>query len=309
MKNIIRRINVIAIVLITMLALSTNVKAANDSYKVSLNANHSQVHNGDELTLTIALSDISVESGEKGIGAYKSNVEFDSSIFEYDSAEGTEKWDEPFYQNKTIIGTTKDCKVVNTAQDIGKIKLKVKENAALGETTIKLTNFSGSNAVSDIATSDASVKVTIQKKVGSDDDENSGNQDENDGNGGSENNGNQDDENQNGESQNDGNQNGENQDGGSQNGEGENGEGQNGGSQNDGSQNSGNNGSSNNENQNGSSTNINDAKKDDVRPGILPQTGDIDILTFILISLFALVSITLLVRIKLLNKKETVKRD
>ncbi len=302
MKNIIRRINVIAIVLITMLALSTNVKAANDSYKVSLSANHSQVHIGDELTLTISLSDISVESGEKGIGAYKSNIEFDSSIFEYDVSEGTEKWDEPFYQNKIIIGTTKDCQVVNTAQDIGKIKLKVKENAALGETTIKLTNFSGSNAVSDIATSDASVKVTIQEKVGSDDDGNSGNHDENDGNGG--NGGSQNDENQNGESQNDGNQNGE-----SQNGEGENAEGQNGGSQNDESQNGGNNGSSNNANQNGSSTNINDAKKDDVRPGILPQTGDIDILTFILISIFALVSITLLVRIKLLNKKETVKRD
>ena len=42
-----------------------------------------------ELTLTISLSDISIESGEKGIGAYKSDIEFDSSIFEYSKTEGT----------------------------------------------------------------------------------------------------------------------------------------------------------------------------------------------------------------------------
>ena len=279
MKNIIRRINVIAIVFITMLALSTNVNAATDSYKVSLSADHSQVHIGDEIKLTVSLSDIAIESGEKGIGAYGCNIEFDSSIFEYTSTEGTEKWDEPFYESKKIIGTTKDGKVVNTAQDIGTITLKVKENATLGDTTIKLTNFSASNAVSEIETSDTSVKVTIQEKTNSnDDDENSGDQDENGGSGDSEN-----QDNENGENGNDGNS----------------------GSQNSGSENSGseNSGSSNNGNQSGSSTNINDAKKDNVKPGIIPQTGDIDILTFSLISIFALVAITLLVRIKLLNNK------
>ena len=280
MKNIIRRINVIAIVLITMLALSTNVNAASDSYKVSLSANHSQVHIGDELTLTISLSNISIESGEKGIGAYKSDIEFDSSIFEYVSTEGIEKWDSPFYESKKIIGTTKDGKVVNTAQDIGKITLKVKENATLGETTIKLTNFSASNAVSEIETSDTSVKVTIQEKTNSNDDENNGNQGENGGSG-NENNG----------SENDGSQDNE---------EGENGNGGNEGSQNSGSENSG---SSNNGNQSGSSININDAKKDDVKPGIIPQTGDIDILTFSLISIFALVAISLLIKMKLIDRK------
>lgn len=278
MKNIIRRINVIAIVLITMLALSTNVNAASDSYKVSLSADHSQVHIGDELTLTVSLSDIAIESGEKGIGAYGCNIEFDSSIFEYTSTEGTEKWDDPFYESKKIIGTTNDGKVVNTAQDIGTITLKVKENATLGDTTIKLTNFSASNAVSEIETGDTSVKVTIQEKTNSNDDENDGYQDENNGGSGSENNGNENDGSQDNENGNDGNT-----------------DSQNGGS--------GNSGSSDNGNQSGSSTNINDAKKDNVKTGIIPQTGDIDILTFSLISIFALVAISLLIKMKLIDRK------
>lgn len=287
MKNIIRRINVISIILITILALSTQVKAANDSYKTTLSANHSQVHRGEDVTITIGLSNIAIESGEKGIGAYTANIEFDSSIFEYSKAEGTEIWEEPFYQDKMIIAATKDCKVVSTAQDIGTITFKVKDDAKLGETTIKLTNFSGSNAVSDIPTNDTSVKVTILDKDSSDED--SENPDNENGNGGSGNNGNQGNETENGENQN---ENNENQNGSNSN--------QN--NENSGSQNSGN-GSSNNGSQSGNSSNINNASKDDVKQGVIPQTGDIDITRFTLISLFTVVAISLLIRMKLLDKK------
>ncbi len=284
MKNIIRRINVISIILITILALSTQVKAANDSYKTTLSANHSQVHRGEDVIITIGLSDIAIESGEKGIGAYTANIEFDSSIFEYSKAEGTEIWEEPFYQDKMIIAATKDCKVVSTAQDIGTITFKVKDNAKLGETTIKLTNFSGSNAVSDIPTSDTSVKVTILEKDDSSEGENNGNQDENDGNQGNETG------------------NGEDQNGNNENQNGENGNSSNQNNENSGSQNSGN-GSSNNGNQSVNVSNINDASKDDVKKGVIPQTGDIDIARLTLISLFTVVAISLLIKIKLLDKK------
>ena len=285
MKNIIRRINVISIILITILALSTQVNAANDSYKTTLSANHSQVHRGEDVTITIGLSNIAIESGEKGIGAYTANIEFDSSIFEYSKAEGTEIWEEPFYQDKMIIAATKDSKVVSTAQDIGTITFKVKDNAKLGEATIKLTNFSGSNAVSDIPTNDTSVKVTILDKDSSDEDsENENDENENDVNHGNEtvNDGSQ--------SENNGSQNGGNGSNSNQN------------NGNGGSQNSGN-GSSNNGSQSGNSSNINNASKDDVKQGVIPQTGDIDITRFTLISLFTVVAISLLIRMKLLDKK------
>ena len=281
MKNIIRRINVISIILITILALSTQVNAANDSYKTTLSANHSQVHRGEDVTITIGLSNIAIESGEKGIGAYTANIEFDSSIFEYSKTEGTEVWEEPFYQDKMIIAATKDCKVVNTAQDIGTITLKVKENAKLGETTIKLTNFSGSNAVSDIPTSDTSVKVTILDKDSSGEDNE--NPDNENGNGGSENNGNQNGGN--GGSENNGSQNGGNGSNSNQN------------NGNSGNQNNGN-GSSNNGSQSGNSSN-----NANVKDGVIPQTGDIQIEVYALISVFMLVAISLLIRIKMIDKK------
>ncbi len=281
MKNIIRRINVISIILITILALSTQVNAANDSYKTTLSANHSQVHKGEDVTITIGLSNIAIESGEKGIGAYTANIEFDSSIFEYSKTEGTEIWEEPFYQDKMIIAATKDCKVVNTVQNIGTITLKVKDTAKLGETTIKLTNFSGSNAVSDIPTSDTSVKVTILDKDSSGEDNE--NPDNENGNGGSENNGNQNGGN--GGSENNGNQNGGNGSNSNQN------------NGNSGNQNNGN-GSSNNGSQSGNSSN-----NANVKDGVIPQTGDIQIEVYALISVFMLVAISLLIKIKMLDKK------
>ena len=281
MKNIIRRINVISIILITILALSTQVNAANDSYKTTLSADYSQVHRGEDVTITIGLSNIAIESGEKGIGAYTANIEFDSSIFEYSKTEGTEIWEEPFYQDKMIIAATKDCKVVNTAQDIGTITLKVKENAKLGETTIKLTNFSGSNAVSDIPTSDTSVKVTILDKDSSGEDNE--NPDNENGNGGSENNGNQNGGN--GGSENNGSQNGGNGSNSNQN------------NGNSGNQNNGN-GSSNNGSRSGNSSN-----NANVKDGVIPQTGDIQIEVYALISVFMLVAISLLIKIKMIDKK------
>ena len=265
MKNILRRINVISIILITILALKANVYAANDSYKTNLSVDNSQVQRGESITLTISLSDISIESNEKGIGAYSAKLDFDSSILEYSSSAGTDIWEEPFYQEQLIIGNTSNGKVVNSSQSIGTITFKVKENAKLGETTIKLTNFSASTAVVDVPTEDTSIKITIIEKSNTGESGN-GNQNQNQD-------GNNDKQDEN-KDENSGNQN-------------ENGNG---------------NGSSGNGSSNGNS-NINDAKKDDIKEGTLPQSGDRNMPIFILISLFTVVAITLLIRIILINKK------
>ena len=181
MKNIIKSKKAITIILtVILLLLTTTVYAANDSFKTALSANNSSVKRGENVILTISLSDIAIESGEKGIGAYTANLEFDSSVFEYVKTNGTNNWEAPVYQAKKIVGNTADGKVVNTNQSIGTITFKVKEDATLGETTIKLTNFSGSTAESDVTTEDTSIKITILDK------ENGGSQS---GNGGSSQNG------------------------------------------------------------------------------------------------------------------------
>ena len=162
MKNSIKSKKAISIILtLIMLLFTTNVYAANDSFKTALSVNNSSVKRGENVTITISLNDISIESGEKGIGAYTASLEFNSSVFEYVKTEGTDKWEAPVYQEKRIVGNTVDGEVVNTNQSIGTITLKVKKDATLGETTVKLTNFSGSNAETDISSEDATVKITI----------------------------------------------------------------------------------------------------------------------------------------------------
>lgn len=163
MKKILTIKKVICIVLIALLLITTNTYAASDSFNTTIQASSSRLKEGENLVITIGLKDIAIESGEKGIGAYTASIKFDNSVLEYVSTNGTDKWEAPLYQNGLIVGNTKDGQVVNTAQSIATITFKVKKGAKAGETTIELTNFSGSTAVSDVkATANSSVKIAIE---------------------------------------------------------------------------------------------------------------------------------------------------
>ncbi len=162
MKNIMNIKRIISIILVTVvLVLSSNIYAANDSFKTSLTVSKSQLEREDTFTVTMQISDINIESGEKGIGAYTAKLEFDSSVLEFVSSNGIGKWEAPFYQDAYITGNTNDGNVVNTNQSIGTFEFKVKANAKLGDTTIKLVNFSGSTAATDVSAADSSIKITI----------------------------------------------------------------------------------------------------------------------------------------------------
>ncbi len=154
---------IISIILVILLVVcTTKVYAVKDSFHTTLTINHAQAKRGDTITVTIGLKDIAIESAEKGIGAYTAEIQFDSSVLEYVSVNGTNKWEAPLYQDGFITSNTKDAKVVNTAQSIATITFKVKENAKLGETSIALRNFSGSAAGADIlASSNGATKLTI----------------------------------------------------------------------------------------------------------------------------------------------------
>lgn len=161
MKKSMKSKKIFVILLIAFLSITTKVYAT-DSFETFLAVNSSQVKAEDTITLTIGLTNIDVESGEKGIGGYTARVTFDSSVLEYISTNGTDKWDAPFYEDGLITAVTKDGSVVNTQQSIGTITFKVKKEAKLGETSIGLENFSGANPPNfDIATGKKSVKFTI----------------------------------------------------------------------------------------------------------------------------------------------------
>ena len=150
------------IVMILLVVCTTKVYAVKDSFHTTLTIRNSQAKRGDTIAVTIGLKDIAIESAEKGIGAYTAEIQFDSSVLEYVSVNGTDKWEAPLYQDGFITSNTKDAKVVNTTQSIATLTFKVKENAKLGETSIALRNFSGSAAGPDIlASSNGATKLTI----------------------------------------------------------------------------------------------------------------------------------------------------
>ena len=249
MRNILGYKKIIGIILVAILILTSNVYAANDSFKTTLSVNNSQVKQGENITVTIGLKDIAIESGEKGIGAYTANIDFDNSVLEYVSSKGTDNWEAPFYEDSKIVGETKNAEVVKTSQSIGTITFKVKDDAKLGETTIKLTNFSGSTTATDVEGRESLVKFTVTDK----------NTSNGSGNGSGSTNGN-----------------GTGIGSGTQNGE---------------------------TNNNGNKINIGNSSKENVKNGVLPQTGDANIEIPILMVICALVGVVLLIKIKLINKK------
>lgn len=154
---------IISIMLMILLVVcTTKVQAANDSFGTTLTINNSQAKRGDTITVTMGLKDIAIESGEKGIGAYTAGIQFDSSVLEYVSTDGIGKWEAPLYQDGFITSNTNDAEVVTTTQNIATITFKVKENAKVGETSISITNFSGSSVGADIlASSNGTTNLTI----------------------------------------------------------------------------------------------------------------------------------------------------
>ncbi len=154
---------IISIMLMVLFVVcTTKVQAASDSFGTTLTINNSQAKRGDTITVTMGLKDIAIESGEKGIGAYTTEIKFDSSVLEYVSTNGVGKWETPLYQDGLMTSNTNDAEVVTTTQNIATITFKVKENAKVGETSISVANFSGSTAGPDIlASTNGTTKLTI----------------------------------------------------------------------------------------------------------------------------------------------------
>ena len=286
MKNRIRARSIIGIVLISILfILTANVYASTDSFKTSLSTNHSTLKRGEEVIVTIALSDIAIESGDKGIGAYTARIDFDSSVLEYVDTNGTDKWEAPFYQDALLVGNSDNGEVAKNAENIGTITFKVKEDAKLGETTIKLTNFSGSTGENDVVAEDSTITITIIAKDG-ESQGGSGSQSGNEGQGGS------------GNQSGTGSQSGSENQGGSGN---QTGTGSQGGNAAGNGNVSGNGSTQNSQNSNKPSTG--NTNKENIKPGTLPQTGSSNIAIFLSIGVLVVLAIICFIRIKLLKKK------
>lgn len=147
-----------------ILGMSITVKAADttDTYKINLATETKAVKQGEEVTISLNVSDINIQTGEKGIGAYEGKIEYDTNVFEDLKMSGNDNWDKPTENEGVFTSVNADGLCVKETQEIAKITLKVKSNAKVGNTTVKITGFKASNlSPSMIPTDDTSVEITI----------------------------------------------------------------------------------------------------------------------------------------------------
>lgn len=156
-------ITILSIIMI-ILGMSITVNAADtaDTYKINLVAENKTVKQGETVTISLNISDIKIQTGEKGIGAYEGKIEYDKNVFEDLKMLGNDNWDKPTENEGGFTSVNSDGLCVKETQEIAKITLKVKNTAKVGSTTVKVTGFKASNlSPSMIPTDDTSVGITV----------------------------------------------------------------------------------------------------------------------------------------------------
>lgn len=163
-----KAINIIIFFLLSIVILTTCVRAEDEACKISISADKTTLEAGDEVTITLLMSEVNKTSG---ISQILSILEYSDDIFEIIPVEdseleanfaGTEfegceiiysggkdtdttiknPWYILYMENngaKGIYGSTTADPQIET-QIIGKIKLKVKENVQSTNTTIALVD-------------------------------------------------------------------------------------------------------------------------------------------------------------------------
>lgn len=160
--------NFIYAILIMLIIVLPNVKvnaATGDSYVIKLNSDKTALSSGETITMTLNVSDINIQSGDKGIGAYEGTISYDTNVFTDMKITGNDKWDTPVENGGKFTSVKSDGICTSEAQTLLKIELTVKDNATIGNTTIQIKNFKASNALESISTSDTSLTVKIEKNA------------------------------------------------------------------------------------------------------------------------------------------------
>lgn len=164
-----RKILLILLVLVIALGLLSVVRAAEgDSYSLKLSSDKKEISAGETVNVTLTLDNVNIQSGEKGLGSYQGKISYDKDVFELVSVKGAANWDTPSENNGIITAARSDGKTVSGTQQIATVSLKAKANAKVGQTVAKVTNFEASNAVENIATSDASTSIQVNASASQD---------------------------------------------------------------------------------------------------------------------------------------------
>ena len=162
-KNLIKKV-VSVILLMVILVSSHTIYAANDSYQVKLETEKTSFLQEEFITVNVKIENIQIESGEKGLGAYTANLQYDTNLLEIEKIEGANEWETPLLQNGNMVATTINGNCTNKSQIIAKITFKIKAITETTKTKIAINNFLASNGQNDILADKFELEITLQKE-------------------------------------------------------------------------------------------------------------------------------------------------
>lgn len=156
----------IGVIILILMVFLMPVYVQADSFKFNATADKTQVQPGEEVVITLNLSDI--DAGELGINTVEAKLSYDTNIFEEVTQEdfkSLNNWSltyngEETEQKGKILGVI-IASGVTEDQTIGTITLKVKEGVEYQTTTVKLTNIATNNGTDIINEEDKSISLEI----------------------------------------------------------------------------------------------------------------------------------------------------
>ena len=153
-----RKVSVLLVIFLLINLLVVGNVLADNICTISAGFNPSNLNPGKELKITISAKDIT-----EGISAVSFTLDYDSSVFDFAGVEKKDGW--TISQTETLYSIiTADYNATTTAGDIGVIKLKVKDDAKIGTTPVKLTTIEvAKEDASLISIGEISQNITIEK--------------------------------------------------------------------------------------------------------------------------------------------------
>lgn len=161
---------ILFIIVFAILIIMTNVKFVYaDSFNVNMSGNNPNYAPGQTVEIIVSLSDIDSSRGLYGLSG---KLDYDKNIFETITSSETgmaediaslNNWESVTYNSSTGEFAVYTIYPAKTQNDLMKIKLKIKDDAPIGKTTILLSKLEASNGEQDIDTAPVSIDVNIEK--------------------------------------------------------------------------------------------------------------------------------------------------
>ena len=154
-----KRLASILFFVVFLFMFTTNVYASNE---IMLEVDKNKIDLGGEITISI---DLKMESKETSLYAYTAKLSYDKDVFDVIKTENfqeKENWSDIVYNksnNKFALINKKGI----TGEKLLEIKLKVKNNATPGKTTITVNSVKASDGKKEISLKSDSIEVMILK--------------------------------------------------------------------------------------------------------------------------------------------------